>query len=235
MLYRKLFFLALVLLIGGTCVGLFAIKKLGGWKYTAHRLYTLEAWPTYTQRLSQLEMLPIDSGDVVLLGDSHIAYGEWQDWFPVSAVANRGIPGEGIEGLRAFAKTQNLSKAKILVVQIGTNDLLFHNVEEVIQYYKGLIYQLNQLDMPVIYCTLPGVNNEVRWTGIVAQDVESINTFIRSIVGEKAQVFDLAKILGTQKGVLPKGLTDDGVHLRGAGYRTWASEINRNLNRVDRY
>lgn len=233
--YRKLFFAAVILLLGGVCAGLFAINKLGGWKYTAHRLHTLEAWPTYTQRLSQLEMLPIDSGDVVFIGDSHIAFGEWQDWLAETPIANRGIPGEGIEGLRAFAKTQDLKMARMLVVQIGTNDLLFHEVGEVITYYEELIDQLNQLGIPVIYCTLPGVNNEVRWTGIKAKDVEVLNDFIRSISGKTNEILDLSKVLGTDKGVLPEGLTDDGVHLRGEGYRMWKSEIDRNLNRVGRY
>jgi len=230
--YRTLFFVALAVIVAGVCAGIFAVKKLGGWKYTAHRLHTLEAWPTYTQRLSQLKLLPIDSGDVVFLGDSHIAFGEWQDWLPNRAVSNRGIPGEGIKGLQAFAKTQPLSKASLIIVQIGTNDLLFHDPEVVIQQYRSLIVEFEQFNVPVVYCTLPGVNNEVRWTGIDAWDVDLLNSFIRSR-DSGYEVLDLATVLSTTNGVLPKSLTDDGVHLKGEGYRSWSKEINHYLNRVD--
>ncbi len=236
MKYRTLFFTALAIILAGTCFGLLAVKKLGGWKYTAHRLHTLEAWPTYTQRLSQLELLPIDSGDVVFIGDSHIAFGEWQDWFPKVAVANRGIPGEGIQGLQAFAKTQDLSKASAVIVQIGTNDLLFHDPRIVIGYYRELVAQLDtQTKAPVFYCTLPGVNNDVRWTGIDARDVDLLNSYLLSLSESGHQILDLAKCLESKAGVLPKGLTDDGVHLRGEGYRSWMSEIDRNLNGVVQY
>jgi len=236
MKYRSLFFVSIAILLAGTCAGFFAIKKLGGWRYTAHRLHTLEAWPTYTQRLSQLKLLPIQSGDVVFIGDSHIAFGEWQEWFPDLPVANRGIPGEGIKGLQAFAKTLDLSKASTIVVQIGTNDLLFHKPEVVISYYRELVAQLDaQTNSQMLYCTLPGINNEVRWTGIDEHDVDLLNDFVLSLGKSKHKVLNLARSLKTKGGVLPKGLTDDGVHLRGDGYYQWKQEIDHYLNRVDRH
>lgn len=209
-----------------------AVQKLGGWKYTAHRLYTLEAWPMYTQRLSQLDLLPIDSAAVVLLGDSHVAFGEWSEWLPNTTIANRGIPGEGIEGLLAFAKTQRLEGASAVFVQIGTNDLLFHEADEVVAMYQALINEFSELRIPVVYCTLPGVNNHVRWTGIDAEDVDEVNTYISSQKENGKEILDLAATLETQFGVLPEGQTDDGVHLKGSGYRAWATEIMHHINRV---
>lgn len=231
--YRTPFYAAVITIVIGICAGIFAVNRLGGWKYTAHRLHTLEAWPTYTQRLSQLKMLPIDSGAVVFLGDSHAAFGEWQEWLPQNKVANRGIPGEGIGGLLAFAKTQNLSLARLIVVQVGTNDLLFHEPDAVIERYRLLVEVLQNTGVPVLFCTLPGVNNEVRWTGIDPSGVEKLNRYIKSLQQADLLILDLAKALEGQTGVLPKGLTDDGVHLRGEGYARWALEINHYLNRVD--
>lgn len=232
MKYRTLFFIALALIVVGMGMGFLAIQKLGGWKYTAHRLHTLEAWPTYTQRLSQLELLPIDSASVVFLGDSHAAFGEWHEWLPNITIANKGIPGEGIQGLCAFAKTNDLSEAALIVVQIGTNDLLFHDPDAVKRLYQKMVEQLSQLNRPVVYCTLPGVNNDVRWTGIDACAVASLNTYILSLRDSGHHILDLAAALNTASGVLPKGLTDDGVHLRGAGYRAWTAEILHHINRV---
>ncbi|MFK8057191.1 MAG: GDSL-type esterase/lipase family protein [Saprospiraceae bacterium] len=232
MTYKIRFYLALAIIALGLLAASVAVQKLGGWRYTAHRLHTIEAWPTYTQRLSQLELLPIDTGAVVFLGDSHVAFGEWHEWLPNISVANRGIPGEGIEGLCAFAKTLDLSAASVIFVQIGTNDLLFHEPEKVISFYKGMVAQMDQLDAQVVYCTLPGVNNEVRWTGIEPDDIDLVNALILSLKEKGQPVIDLAAALGTHSGVLPKGLTDDGVHLRGEGYKVWNQEFDHYLNRV---
>jgi len=161
----------------------------------------------YTQRLSQLELLQIDSGAVVLLGDSHVAFGEWSEWLPNTTVANRGIPGEGIEGLLAFAKTQRLEVASAVFIQVGTNDLLFHEVDEVVAIYQAMIDEFSE-------------------------DVEALNSYIASQKKYGKKILDLAARLETQVGVLPEGLTDDGVHLKGQGYRTWAAELMHHINRV---
>ena len=221
--------LSLALNVLGLLLGAWAIDKLGGWRYLGHRLHTHDAWPAYTQRESQLALLPIDSGAVVLLGDSHVANGQWDEWLPGRQIANRGIPGAAVSHVAAFAKTLDLSQASAVVLQVGTNDLLFHEPPDVRDAYAGLLDQLSQQMgslSRVIICTLPGVNDEVRWTGIDAGDVAALN---RDIVEEAftsgIRPILLSRALGTTDGVLPPHLTDDGVHLRGEGYHLWASAL----------
>ena len=224
--------LLLGLLLATLAAGLWAVNRLGGWRYTAHRLYTNEAWPTYTQRLSQLDMLPIESGAIVLIGDSYISQGLWHELLPGLRIYNRGIPGEGIAGLVAYSKQLNLREAAAIIVQIGTNDLLFQPAGEIIEAYTGLVEKvLLPTQAPVILCTLPGVNNEVRWTGIQESDVVLLNQALKELASRHASlhVLELDELLGSEGGRLAADLTDDGVHLRGPGYWRWAEAIEQRL------
>ena len=231
--YRRGFFAVLALALAGLATGLWGVQRLGGWRFLAHRLHTQSAWPTLTQRVSQLETLPIGPGGVVLLGDSHVAYGEWSELLPGLPTYNRGLPGAGVAQLRAFAKTLPLPQARAVVVQIGTNDLLFHRSDSVVAMLRRLLdteLALGRDGPLVLVCTLPGVNNEVRWTGIEPAAVAEVNATIRELDGWRGvRVIDVAGALGAGGGVLPAGDTDDGVHLRGDAYHKWASLVRSAL------
>ena len=220
--------LAAVLL--GAAAGLWAVQRLGGWRYLAHRLFTLEPWPTYTQRASQLDLLSLRDADLVLLGDSHVAAGEWHEWLPGARVANRGIPGDDVPGLRRRLPGLGLSPKHTAVVQVGTNDLLFRDPADVFDDYTALYRELSDLGLRrVALTTLPGVNNGVRRTRIEAADVAALNDSLRAYAEAPGgpTLLELAGALGTAAGVLPAALTDDGVHLRGAGYAAWAEQLRQ--------
>ena len=231
---RQLNVVLVVLLAAGLGIGLWSVHKLGGWRYLAHRLHTLEPWPTYTQRASQLELLPAAESGILFLGDSHVAFGEWQELLPNHQVFNRGVPGEGSQRLlestylrKAFAKTSDT-----ILLQVGTNDLLF--ADRLPRAYAELLWMLTaDANNYVLVCTLPGVNNEVRWTGIKPRDIIQANQSIRKVAAKRVNIklVDLAEALGTNHGVLPSSLTDDGVHLRGEGYIKWAHAIEAALER----
>ena len=229
--YRRRFLVALALLALGLVGAAWAVVRLGGWRYTAHRLLTQSAWPTYTQRRSQLDVLPSPApGDVVLLGDSHVAQGQWCELAPDLSPLNRGTPGEGIAGLRAYAKTLDLGGARAVAIQVGTNDLLFHPPAWVRAHYDSLLADLAARDISIIACTLPGVSPDVRWTGIDPADVAEVNDWLRELPERHAiTICDLAASLGTAGGILPPSMTDDGVHLRGAGYVRWARALRQSV------
>ncbi len=253
-----------MLVLAGVCLGVWGLNRLGGWRFTLHRLHTESAWPTFTQRMSQLERLPLGPRGLVFLGDSHVAYAEWSELLPMQKTYNRGVPGAGIEDVRAFAKTIDLSVAEAVILQIGTNDVLFHDVEEVERRYSLLLDELQvqlssaasaktaigagngdfagQIDSNLspldsafantrqparlIVCTLPGVNNDVRWTGIHAVKVHAINEFLRKQAAQRGlPLCDVAALLESHKAVLPPRFSNDGVHLRGEAYARWAQRI----------
>ena len=229
---RKWLALSIALNVLGLVFGAYAVKRMGGWRYMAHRLHTIDAWPGITQRQSQLELLPIDYGTVVLLGDSHLAHGEWHDWLPQEKLLNRGVSAMAVKHVRAFARTLPLHRASTVVVQAGTNDLLFIDAEQALEGYAAFVDELleDASGAELVLCTLPGVNNEVRWTGIDPAEVVRYNAGVRAIAAKRGLgVCDLARTLGSLDGVLPAHLTDDGVHLRGEGYQIWVSTLREAL------
>ncbi len=234
---RRWLLLSLLLNLVALGAAAWSVHRLGGWRFTAHRLHTLAPWPTVTQRVSQLELLPISPGSVVFLGDSHVAQGEWGEWLGGGGIANRGVPGIGAAGLAAFAKTLPLHLSDTIVVQVGTNDLLFHDAQGAAEMYRDLIGVLLAVSEEgkrprIVLVSLPGVNNEVRWTGIEPEEVKRLNARIGDLAIDHNLTFmDLAAALGSVDGVLPAGLTDDGVHLRGDGYQKWVTGLRPLLRR----
>ncbi len=187
--------------------------------------------------MSQLEALPIAPVRVVFLGDSHVAYGEWSEWLPEVSPLNRGIPGATVFHVSAFAKTLDLSRTTTVVLEVGTNDLLFHTPAEIVSAYRELLRQLrsamgDSAENRIIICTLPGVNNRVRWTGIDEAQVVELNERLKALAGGGGvEVFDLATVVATGDGALPARLTDDGVHLHGEGYQKWVTALAPHLRR----
>ena len=229
---RKWLALSLALNVLGLACGAYAVKRMGGWRYMAHRLHTIHAWPGITQRQSQLELLPIDYGTTVLLGDSHLAHGEWHDWLPDERLLNRGVSAMAVKHVRAFAKKLPLHRASAVVVQAGTNDLLFVDAGAALAGYEAFVDELiaDASGAALVLCTVPGVNNEVRWTGIDPAEVVRYNDGVRDLAAKRGLgLCDLARTLGSVDGVLPAYLTDDGVHLRGEGYQIWASTLREAL------
>ena len=230
--WRSLAMAAGAALIGTLVLGAYAVHRLGGPRYTAHRLYTISAWPAYTQRESQLDVLPKPTASsVVLLGDSHVAYGQWDELLPGCRVSNRGVPGEGIDGVASNFERLVPSPPLALVLQVGTNDLLFHDPQEALRRYEALLQgALGKYHDRLYVCTLPGVSNEVRWTGIEADDVAQLNAGLLALATRLGvQVLDLGAALGSVEGRLPSSLSDDGVHLRGSGYLAWAKLLAEHL------
>jgi lysophospholipase L1-like esterase len=78
--------------------------------------------PTQNMRLSQFETLGGPEVDVVFLGDSLMDNGEWNEWFPQLKVANRGISGDTIGGVRRRVGSA-IRVQRYVCIEVGTNDL----------------------------------------------------------------------------------------------------------------
>lgn len=232
--HRKWLAVSVAFNVIGVGVALWGVAKLGGWRFTAHRLHTIQSWPGVTQRQSQLELLPIDSGAVVMLGDSHVSHGEWASWLPTRSLLNRGISSTAVAHVAAFAKTIPLQNASAIVLQLGTNDLLFLDAARALDGYQDFVEELQARTgvEAIVLCTVPGVNNDVRWTGIDSDAAAAFNVGLRELARARGwRLCDVARALGSEGGQLPAHLTDDGVHLRGEGYRLWAEALAGDLPR----
>ena len=80
----------------------------------------------YNEKLAEFaKMRPIDSTDVVMLGDDFIEYaGDWNVLLRARHIRNRGIAGDNIEGVARRVSAITRGKPKAIFLMVGAHDLL---------------------------------------------------------------------------------------------------------------
>lgn len=207
-----------------------AVRRAGGPTYVLNRLQNGESG-LYANRQDQLARLPEQTGAIVLVGDSQIEQGEWHEWLgDQPPVLNRGISGDGVEGVLKRLDTDVLrQKPSKIVLCVGVNDLFFgKKPEDIAVQYRALVQAIRQgapQAQLMVVSVLP-VNNQIRSTGLDNAKVCDLNAAIRQIAGEWAVPYlDLYSPLADAEGRLAAKFTADGVHLNGLGYGVWKHNL----------
>ena len=112
------------------------LERKGGWGYVRAKYYELTTESPYTdpaqpfyesteyrREVSIHNQHPIQRGDVVFAGDSHVAMGAWPEAYPSLRVHNRGISGDTVEGLRRRIDSLVIDSPAALFISIGSNDV----------------------------------------------------------------------------------------------------------------
>lgn len=214
------------------CIGLlgfaFIVWWMGGFSNLWARIQNRGLSGQYDMLKDQFAQLPMDSTDVLLLGNSLTNYGQWSDWIPGYSIANRGIPGDGIEGLGDRMADYKALEPKLVIVMIGINDLSFHPKEWLVERYPAFIEALNREFNPakvVLQCILP-VNNDVSNTGLNNADIKWVNARLEALLNDSTVEFqDISSGFANAQEALREDWTADGLHLNGAAYAHWAQII----------
>jgi lysophospholipase L1-like esterase len=169
---------------------------------------------------------------VVFFGDSRAASWPAPDYEAYEFV-NRGIGAQtSIQVLERFDDHIKLLKPEVIIIQVGINDLktiplfpenrktIIANCEKNIQ---RIVDQSIELGAAVILTTIFPVGQvpiERRpfWSDDVGVAVDEVNTFIRSLAGNKVIVFDTYPVLVDNKGNIKSEYSQDLLHLTDAGY-----------------
>lgn len=204
------------------------VKKLGGFNYMMYRATTNEIAGTYDHLKNQFDILPIQEGDIVFLGNSMTAYGNWHEFFAEKPIKNRGIAGDVTEGILKRLKPIIDGKPSKIFLMIGVNDLLFHKPEKALSYYSEIVSNLkeNLPETQLILQSLLPVNGEVKSMPIKNAEILQMNEGIKTIASKEQLIFvDLHSKFLDSKGRLREELTTDGIHLDAPGYVIWKNEI----------
>lgn len=155
---------------------------------------------------------------LLFLGDSLLAEHDWQKRLPSYSVENLAVPGAQAADLLASLATikERARGADIIVVMIGTNDLLQDN-DLYLQQLKQILVTLHN-DHPAA---------EILVTSLLPMElphlpdnaVTSLNHHIEALTMRTGSCYlDLHKrFLGAGKPLFQ----EDGVHLTSAGYAVW--------------
>ncbi len=231
--WRWLLFASLAANALALAAGLWAVHRLGGWRYLMYRFQTRGLAADYAHRKSQLDMLSADTAKIVMWGNSLTRQGEWSELLDHPQVRNRGIEGDHIAGLIARMDQVVALQPEWLFVMIGINDLLFHAPPFVLDQYDTLLQHLEE-KLPrtqVVVQSLLPVNNAVRPLGIRNEDIRAVNEGLKALaVRYGCRYLDLHALFTDGQGRLDARFTLDGIHLNGPAYRLWAEAVKELLH-----
>ena len=164
---------------------------------------------------------------ILLLGDSLVADYDWQAHLSSYQVRNFGVPGATSTELLAslpIIRTR-ADSADIIMIMIGTNDLLSGREELVVENLKSIIVQLRQ-DFPtaeiLVNSLLP-----MSLPHLAAEAVENLNSHIEALAAKTGCCY-----LNTHDRFLRSDkqlFQEDGVHLTAAAYSLWARAFLEHL------
>ena len=208
----------------------YLIHRLGGVKFMMHRLQTNEVAGNYYHTKNQFDQLPISANDIVFLGNSLTAFGNWHEFFPERDIKNRGIAGDVTEGILKRLSPILDGKPKKIFLLIGVNDLLFHSPQKALGFYEQIVQKIRS-ESPetklLLQSCLP-INQKVKSMPITNEQILEINQGIVEIA-EKQQLtyINLHPLFLDSKGRLDEKYTDDGIHLDANGYEIWKNYIEK--------
>lgn len=187
----------------------------------------------WEQRVTLFNIIPVEPGDVVFLGNSITDGGEFTELFDDKTIKNRGISSDVISGVRErLHQITDHSPSKIFLL-IGINDVS-HNltVDQLASQYEELVKEIREQSPQTrlyIQSVMPINNDFNRYKNLKGKEkvVTGLNSRLEGIAERNGAVYiDLWPALADPAtGKLRKEFTNDGLHLLGIGYDHWADAI----------
>lgn len=187
----------------------------------------------WEQKVTLFNIIPVEPGDIVFLGNSITDGGEFSELFDDITIKNRGISSDVISGvIERLYQVVDHSPSKIFLL-IGINDVS-HNlsVDRLAEEYGKLVREIREKapDTRLYIQSVMPINNDFgRYRNLKGKEstVVRLNERIKEIASVNGAVYvDLWPALADPStGKLKKEFTNDGLHLLGKGYKAWADAI----------
>lgn len=193
---------------------------------------TARADEYWDQKTSLFEILPIQSSDIVFLGNSITDGGEFNELFEMDNIKNRGIRSDVIPGVLKRLGQVTSGHPKKIFLLIGINDVS-HNlsVDKLADRYETLVRKIREESPETelfVQSVMPINNSFGRYKALAGKEktIKAFNKRIEEIAGRHGATYiDLWPFLADPKGNLRKSFTNDGLHLNGNGYKAWTDGI----------
>ena len=190
----------------------------------------------YKKLLNQFNSDPLNSGEIIFLGNSITAEGkDWSIRLNNSIIRNRGIGGDTTDGVLARSGEIIDSNPTAVFLLIGINDLYNNTIETPSENYiaNNIIniakkIKTNSVNTKVFIQTLLPISKKKsrKFYKLYNQSIKNINKIItENQENELYSVIDLYSIFVNNKGQLKNDLTYDGLHLNKRGYEVWSKFI----------
>lgn len=184
--------------------------------------------PYYHQRWTLFQSLPQAKGAIIFAGNSITDGNEWQELFADEKIVNRGISGDHSAGLlHRFAEILERKPARLFLM-IGVNDLAKNISPDSV--VKNIMLMASWLSHSAastrlyVQSILPVNDVYGKFSGHTSKGnaIRSVNEQLKKNTGAFNYTYvDLHTAFSDETGKLKKELSNDGLHLNGAGYVLW--------------
>ena len=187
----------------------------------------------YYQRSTLFEMLPVDSDDIVFLGDSQTNGCEWHEMLGNPNVKNRGISSDVIQEFADRVQPIIAGRPAKLFILGGVNDIS-HDLtpDSIATAMRNLIVKVRRgtpATKVYLQSLLPIDNSFRRYKAMTGKEsvIVETNKLLKKVAEETGATWiDLySRMVDPATGNMRKGLTNDGLHLLGAGYAVWRDAV----------
>ena len=191
----------------------------------------------YDQRATLFEVLPMDSTNIVFLGNSITNGCEWHELFNNPRIVNRGISGDIAMGI--VDRLDPLIKGKPAkgFLMIGVNDVSHHISADSIATDITKIVNRIRSESPgtklYLQSCLPFNESFNRWKNLVGkqQVIIDLNKRLEKVAGEYGATWiNLYPLFSDGHDNLKPEYTNDGLHLTGPAYLVWKEAIEKYVN-----
>lgn len=189
--------------------------------------YLLNSFWVATRSQIEQAIVPGDGG-IAMVGDSITHMGKWEMLFPSAPLRNFGIGGErSIHIIERLKPIVALRPGKLFLL-IGTNDLalgfsplaISANVEQLIDRLRK--------ELPDCKLHIQGVMPRQKK---FAARIHELNALYRKLAESRGITYiDLSPGFDDGSGRLRTELTEDNLHLNGAGYIVWRDLLRPFIN-----
>ncbi|MCC8177433.1 MAG: GDSL-type esterase/lipase family protein [Bacteroidales bacterium] len=182
----------------------------------------------YYQRASLFELLPVDSTDIVFVGNSLTQICEWHELFNNPKVKNRGIIGDVVQGLRDRIDPVVKGKPAKIFLLSGANDVSHDlSADSIVSLFTDLIEYIQQ-ETPTtrvyVQSVLPINETFNRYKALTGKTAvfPEINAKLQPVVEAHGCTWiDAYSLFVDEEGRLDRQYTNDGLHVLGNGYIKW--------------
>jgi len=156
--------------------------------------------------------------NIVMLGDSLIAFPSWNELLGREDVVNRGIFGDTTKGVLNRLEYVCRLKPIVCFLMVGVNDLTGPDTpEEISRNIAAITSRLSDSNIRVIVCLVLLTDNY--WMNI---KIAEINKHLRVL--NNVEILDMNTIFASG-GILGKEFTYDGTHLTGRAYSLFSDRV----------
>lgn len=185
----------------------------------------------YPKRIHEFKQNPLQTGDIVFLGNSITEQGE--DWgLKVNNVKakNRGIAGDTTEGvLERLEELIYYKPAKVFLL-IGINDL-FRDDMSAQKVYDNIISIVRRINFNnpgtqiYLHTILPTTTSDLK-----SKIKQTNSLLINAEKNESYKLILLHEEFSNENDAMNMSLSSDGVHLNDNGYEVWVKKIKEHIN-----